>query len=84
MNFFGGAFHRFWLPGGPGTAPVDKYDVVVTQRHVASWEWEIHRNNEPLPVRLWDGPFVSAHAAKEAGTVALCELLETLDQLDGG
>ena len=62
-------------------APVDQYHVVVTQRHVASWEWEIHRNNEPLTVPLWDGPFESAHAAEEAGAVALRELLKTLDQL---
>jgi hypothetical protein len=65
-----------------GRAPVDKYCVVVTQRHVASWEWEIHRDNEPLTVPLWDGPFESERAAEEAGAVALRELLKTLDQLE--
>jgi hypothetical protein len=70
-------------PGGRERAPVDTYRVVVTQRHVASWEWEIHRNNEPLTVPLWDGPFESARAAEEAGAVALRELLKTLDQLEG-
>jgi hypothetical protein len=70
-------------PGAPGRAPVDKYDVVVTQRRVASWEWEIHCNNEPLTVPLWDGPFESARAAEDAGAVALRELLKTVDQLEG-
>jgi Recombinase len=71
-------------PGGPRGVPVDKYYVVVTQSHGALWEWEIYRNNEPLPVRLWDGPYKSARAAEAGGRVALREFLENLDRLDGG
>jgi hypothetical protein len=69
-------------PGGPRGVPVDKYHVVVTQRHVALWDWEIYRNNEPLPVRLWDGPYKSERTAQAAGRVALREFLEALDRLD--
>jgi hypothetical protein len=63
---------------------VEKYHVVVTQSHVALWEWEIYRNNEPLPVRLRDGPYKSKSAAGAAGRIAIREFLENLDRLDDG
>jgi hypothetical protein len=71
-------------PGGRRGVPVDKYHVVVTQRHVPLWDWEIYRNNEPLPARLWDGPYKSARTAEAGGRVALRKFLEALDRLDGG
>jgi hypothetical protein len=57
---------------------VDKYHVVVTRRHVASWEWEIYRNGEPLPVRMRDGPYKSVRTAESVGSVALREFLQAL------
>jgi hypothetical protein len=66
------------------SVPADKYHVVVNQRYVALWEWEIYRNGEPLPVRLWDGPYKSKSTAGAAGRVAIREFLKALDQLDGG
>jgi hypothetical protein len=41
---FGGA--EMTLGGTLGGVPVEKYHVVVTQRHVASWQWEIYRNGD--------------------------------------
>jgi hypothetical protein len=69
--------------GTLGGVPVEKYHVVVTQRHVASWQWEIYRNGEPLSVRLSDGPYKSKSAAGAAGRIAIREFLKSLDQLDG-
>jgi hypothetical protein len=66
--------------GRLGGAPVDKYHVVVTQRHVALWEWELYRNDEPLPARVRDGPYKSARTAEAAGRAALREFLEALNR----
>jgi hypothetical protein len=52
---------------------VDKYHVVVTRGHVASWEWEIYRNGEPPPARVRDGPYKSVRTAEAVGSVALRE-----------
>jgi hypothetical protein len=59
---------------------MDKYHVVVTQRHVALWEWELYRNDEPLPARVRDGPYKSARTAEAAGRAALREFLEALNR----
>jgi hypothetical protein len=61
-------------------APVDMYHVVVTLRGLSSWEWEIYRDGEPLPVRLRDGPYKSKSAAGAAGRVAIREFLDALDR----
>jgi hypothetical protein len=63
-----------------GGVPVDKYHVVVTRRHVASWEWEIYRNSEPLPARLRDGPYKSVRTAEAVGSVAPREFLQGLSR----
>jgi hypothetical protein len=55
---------------------VDKYHVVVTRHHVASWEWEIYRDSEPLPVRMRGGPYKSKRTAESVGSVALREFLQ--------
>jgi hypothetical protein len=57
---------------------VDKYHVVVTRRQVASWEWEIYRNSEPLPDRMRGGPYKSVRTAESVGSVALREFLQAL------
>jgi hypothetical protein len=54
----------------------------MAYNHVALWEWESYRNNEPL--RLWDGPYKSKSAAGAAGRIAIREFLKALDKLDGG
>jgi hypothetical protein len=59
---------------------MDKYHVVVTRLHVASWEWEIYRNSEPLPVRMRDGPYKSVRTAESVGSVALREFLQALNR----
>jgi hypothetical protein len=59
---------------------VDKYHVVVTQRLRASWDWELYRNDEPLPARVRAGPYKSARTAEIAGKVALREFLEALER----
>jgi hypothetical protein len=64
--------------GEPRAATANNYHVVVTQRHVALWDWEIYRNGEPLPARVWDGPYKSVRTAEAAGSVALREFLQAL------
>jgi hypothetical protein len=59
---------------------MDEYRVVVTRRHVASWEWEIYRNGEPLPARVRDGPYKSVRTAESVGSVALREFLQALNR----
>jgi hypothetical protein len=59
---------------------VDKYHVVVTRHHVASWEWEIYRDSEPLPVRMRGGPYKSVRTAESVGSVALREFLQALNR----
>jgi hypothetical protein len=56
------------------------YHVVVTQSGPAAWEWELHRNGEPLPIRVKDGPYKSKSTTEAAGKVALREFLEALDR----
>jgi hypothetical protein len=56
----------------------DIYQVVVARRGHASWEWEILRNGQPLPIRLRNGNFRSERAAVAAGKVAFRELLVAL------
>jgi hypothetical protein len=59
---------------------VDKYHVVITRHHVASWEWEIYRDNEPLPVRMRGGPYKSVRTAESVGSVALREFLQAVNR----
>jgi hypothetical protein len=63
----------------------DRYTVVV--RAVAAeveippfkpWQWEIHRDGEPLPVRLRESGFKTEHTARLAGRVALRDFLKAL------
>jgi hypothetical protein len=54
------------------------YHVVVTRRDVASWEWEIYSNSEPLPVPMRDGPYKSVRTAESVGSLALREFLQAL------
>jgi hypothetical protein len=61
-------------PPGPG------YHVVVTERGPSSWEWEICRDGQPLPVPLRDGFYKSKTTAGAAGRVAIREFLEALDR----
>jgi hypothetical protein len=61
--------------------PGDKYHVVVTQQHFASWGWEIYRNGEPLPIPLRDGNYKSQRTAAAAGRVSIREFLEALEQV---
>jgi hypothetical protein len=58
----------------------DKYHVAVTRRDVASWEWEIYRNSEPLPVPMRDGPYKSVRTAESVGSIALREFLQALNR----
>jgi hypothetical protein len=60
------------------------YHVVVTQRGPASWEWEIYRNGEPLPLRVREGSYRSKRTTEAAGKVALREFLEALDREQDG
>jgi hypothetical protein len=69
------------VPGVSEDAPVDKYHVVVTQRHFASWGWEIYRNGEPLPIPLRDGNYKSQRTAAAAGRVSIREFLEDLERV---
>jgi transcriptional regulator with XRE-family HTH domain len=57
----------------------NEYHVVVTQRGL-SWEWEIYRDDMPLPVPLRDGFYRSKSAAGAAGRIAIREFLEALDR----
>jgi hypothetical protein len=52
----------------------------LTRRHVASWEWEIYRNSEPLPARLRDGPYKSVRTTEAVGSVAPREFLQGLSR----
>jgi hypothetical protein len=67
----------------PKRASGNKYHVVVTRRHVASWEWEIYRNSEPLPDPIRDGPYKSVRTAESVGSVALRKFLQALDREEG-
>jgi hypothetical protein len=62
---------------GTVDAPVDRYQMVVTQ-HGLSWAWELYRNGEPLPARLRDGFYTSKSAAAAAGRAAIRKFLEAL------
>jgi hypothetical protein len=68
---------------GTADAPVDRYQVVVTQRG-QSWAWELYRNGEPLPARLRDGFYTSKSAAAAAGRAAIRAFLEALDREQNG
>jgi hypothetical protein len=68
------------MPGGPGGMRVNQYHVVVAQRGTSSWEWEIYRDGEPLPIRLREGSYKSKSTTEAAGKVALREFLEALDR----
>lgn len=61
-------------------SPAEEYHVVVTQRGVQSWEWEIYRSGKPLPVPLRDGNYKAKNTTEAAGQVALREFLEALDR----
>jgi hypothetical protein len=39
------------------------------------WGWEIHRDGEPLPVRLRENGFKTEHTARLAAKVALRDFL---------
>jgi hypothetical protein len=67
------------VPGVSEDVPVDKYHVVVTG-HLASWQWEVYRNGEPLPVPLRDGNYKSQRTAAAAGRVSIREFLEALER----
>jgi hypothetical protein len=68
------------MPGAAADVPANRYHVVVTQLGPFSWEWELYRDGEPLPVRLRDGSYKSARTTEVAGRVALREFLEALDR----
>ena len=57
--------------------PANKYRLVV-RRGVLSWEWQLYRSGEPLPIR-WQGDYKSRKGAREAGGIALREL-QALEQ----
>jgi hypothetical protein len=65
-----------------GPRDKDVYGVVVVQRGQSPdrWEWEIHRNGQPLPVRLRNGNFTMERAAKAAAKVALRQFIEALNR----
>ena len=44
------------------------------------WKWQLHRSGEPMGVKLSEGGFISRSAAELAGTRALQQFLELLDQ----
>jgi hypothetical protein len=58
--------------------PAEQYHVVVTQRGVQSWEWEIYRDGVLLPIRLRGGYYKAKNTTEAAGQVALREFLEAL------
>jgi hypothetical protein len=60
----------------------DVYHVAVAQSSYvpARWEWEIYRNDQPLPIRLHEQDFRSERTAKAFGAVALREFLEALSR----
>jgi len=60
----------------------DSYRVVVTKRgsNPDQWEWEILRNDRPLPARMRDGPLKSERVAEAFGRLALREFLDLLKQ----
>jgi hypothetical protein len=58
--------------------PAEQYHVVVTQRGVQSWEWEIYRDGAPLPIPLRGGYYKAKNTTEAAGQVALREFLEAL------
>jgi hypothetical protein len=66
----------------PRMSESERYAVVV--RAIAAevdippfkpWQWEIHRDGEPLPVRLRESGFKTEHTATLAGKVALRDFL---------
>jgi hypothetical protein len=60
----------------------EQYTVVVTRSGgpLSAWEWEICRNGQPLPARVWKRGFKSEHTAKLSGNVALRDFLSGLAQ----
>jgi hypothetical protein len=44
------------------------------------WGWEIHRDGEPLPVRIRESRFKTEHTARLAANVALRDFLSGLAQ----
>jgi hypothetical protein len=44
------------------------------------WKWQLHRSGEPMGVKLSEGGFISRSAAELAGTRAVQQFLEFLDQ----
>jgi hypothetical protein len=57
----------------------DEFHVVVTDCGDGTWEWEICRQGQPLPVRMRDGPFKSHDVALAAGKIALREFIGLLE-----
>jgi hypothetical protein len=57
-----------------------KYSVVVRQPDTFSWQWEIFRDGQALPIRLRGGPHRSKNSADRAGKAALREFLSALDR----
>jgi hypothetical protein len=62
--------------------PANIYRLIV-RRGPLSWEWELYRRGEPIPIR-WQGNYKSREIARVAGGIALRELqaLEREQMLD--
>ena len=54
--------------------------IVRREGESDSFKWEIHRHRRPFGIRLFEGGFHSADAARAAGTKALTELLEKIQK----
>jgi transcriptional regulator with XRE-family HTH domain len=68
--------------GGPGVR-LRKAEYTVKLVHSQGfWEWEIHRDGKPLPVRLREDGYKTKRAAKSAANVAFRDFLSKPAQAD--
>ena len=58
------------------------YLIVRREGESDSFKWEIHRHRKPFGIRMFEGGFHSADAARASGTKALTELLEQIQKED--
>jgi hypothetical protein len=61
----------------------NRYTIVLAETggdRFKPWGWEIHRDGEPLPVRIRESGFKTEHTATLAGKVALRDFLSGLAQ----
>ena len=72
---------------GPTMSQEERYGIVVYMVAAQAnappfkpWAWEIYRDGEPLPVRIRESGFRTAHAARLAANVALRDFLSRLAQ----